>query len=66
MRPEQSGRILPKSSPTLVAGFFYVQMSGIGRLQPFDLLNFKKFEGPLSVKAVIQNLAPETRLTNDR
>jgi len=36
-----------------------------GRLQPFDLLDFKKFEGLLSVKAVIQNLAPETRLTND-
>jgi len=37
-----------------------------GRLQPFDLLNFKEFEGPLSVKPVIQNLAPETPLANDR
>jgi hypothetical protein len=35
-------------------------------MQPFDLLDFKKFEGPFSVKAVIQNLAPETRLANDR
>jgi len=40
--------------------------NSIGRLQPFDLLDFKKFEGPLFVKAVIQNLAPETRLANDR
>ncbi len=38
----------------------------MGRLQPFDWLDFKKFERPLSVQAVIQNLAPETRLTNDR
>ncbi len=41
-------------------------MSANGRLQPFDLLNSKKFEGPLSVNAVIQNMAPETRLANDR
>jgi hypothetical protein len=41
------------------------RMTAIGRLQPFDLLDFKKFEGPLSVKAVIQNLAPEIRLAND-
>jgi len=41
-------------------------MTADGRLQPFDLPNFKIFEGPLSVKAVIQNLAPETRLANDR
>ncbi|VUX56088.1 protein of unknown function [uncultured Woeseiaceae bacterium] len=34
-------------------------------MQPFDLLDFKKFEGPVSVEAVIQNLAPETRLAND-
>ncbi len=43
-----------------------MRTSSSGRLQPFDLLNFKKFEGPLSVKAVIQNLAPETLLANDR
>ncbi len=41
-------------------------MSAIGRFQPFDLLNFKKFVGSLSVKAVIQNLAPEIRFANDR
>ena len=40
--------------------------AGSGRLQPFDLLDFKKFEGPLLMKAVIQNLAPETPLANDR
>jgi len=44
----------------------YWRLTGSGRLQPFDLLDFKKFEGPLSVKAVTQNLAPETLLTNDR
>ena len=37
-----------------------------GRLQPFDFLDFNKFEGPLSLKAVIQILVPETRPTNDR
>jgi len=42
------------------------QLTAIGRLQPFDLLGFKKFEGPLLVKAVIQNLAPETPLANGR
>jgi len=41
-------------------------MSALGRLLPFDLLDFKKFEGPLLMKAVIQNLAPETPLANDR
>jgi len=30
------------------------------------LLEFKKFEGPLLMKAVIQNQAPETPLANDR
>ncbi len=30
-------------------------MSTSGRLQPFDLLDFKKFEGPLSVRADVQN-----------
>ena len=42
------------------------QLTAIGCLQPFDLLDFKKFEGLLLVKAVIQNLAPETRLANGR
>jgi len=41
-------------------------MTACGRLQPFDLLDFKKFEGPLLMKAVIQSLAPETPLANDR
>jgi hypothetical protein len=41
-------------------------MSACGRLQPCVLLDFKKFKGPLLMKAVIQNLAPETRLANDR
>jgi hypothetical protein len=42
------------------------QLTAIGCLQPFDLLEFKKFEGPLSVKLVIRNLTPESRLANDR
>jgi hypothetical protein len=42
------------------------QLTAIGCLQPFDLLDFKKVEGPLLMKAVIQNLAPETPLANDR
>ena len=41
-------------------------MTAPGRLQPFKFLEIKQIEGPLSVKAVIQNLAPETRLANDR
>jgi hypothetical protein len=41
-------------------------MSPSGHFQPFELLDFKKFEGPLLMKAVIQNLAPETPLANDR
>ncbi len=40
--------------------------AAFGRLQPFDLLDFKKFERPLSLKAVIQNLTPEAPLANDR
>jgi len=41
-------------------------MAASGRLQPFDLVEFKKFEGPLLMKAVIRNLAPDTRLANVR
>jgi hypothetical protein len=41
-------------------------LTASGRFQPFDLLDFEKVERLLLVKAVIQNLAPETRLTNDR
>jgi len=46
--------------------FFENRTSAYGRLQPFDLLDFKKVEGPLLMKVVIQNLAPETPLANDR
>jgi len=41
-------------------------MTALGRFRPVDLLDFKKVEGPLSVNPVIQNLAPETPLANDR
>jgi hypothetical protein len=41
-------------------------LHSLGRLQPFDLLDFKKSKRPLLVKPVIQNLAPETPLANDR
>jgi hypothetical protein len=40
--------------------------SASGRLQPFDLLDFKKVEGPPLMKAVIQSQASETPLANDR
>ncbi len=62
------GRIPSKSGNTRLSDCIQGEskMSAVGRLQPFDLHDFKKFEGPLSVKAVIQNLAPETPLANDR
>jgi len=41
-------------------------MAACGRLQPFDLLDFKKVERPLSVKPVIQNLLAEPSLANNR
>jgi len=41
-------------------------MSANGRFRPVDLLDFKKVEGPLSVIPVIQNLAPEMPMANDR
>ncbi len=36
------------------------QLTAIGRLQPFDLLDFKKFEGPLSGKAAGRTLSSRT------
>ncbi len=38
----------------------------LSRKRTFDFMDFGASERPLSVKAVIQNLAPETRLANDR
>jgi len=41
-------------------------MSANGHFRPVDLLDFKNVEGPLSVNPVIQNVAPEMPLANDR
>jgi hypothetical protein len=41
-------------------------VTACGHLQPFDLLEFKKFEQPLSEKVDIQHFAQKFSLLNGR